>query len=154
MANTIEGALDGAGAKVAIVVSRFNDFLTGKLLDGAVDCLTRHGVKDADITVGKVPGAFEIPLAVKKMAASGKYSAVIALGAVIRGATSHYQHISSEVTKGCAQVMLDTGVPVAFGVLTVETIEQGIERAGTKSGNKGFEAALTAIEMINLVKKL
>ncbi|MBI4667376.1 MAG: 6,7-dimethyl-8-ribityllumazine synthase [Nitrospinae bacterium] len=154
MANTIEGVLEGSGLKIGVAVSRFNDFITGRLLEGALDCLVRHGVKDGDITVAKTPGAFELPLAVKKMAASGKYNAVIALGAVIRGATSHYQHISSEVTKGVAQAMLETGVPISFGVLTVETIEQGIERAGTKSGNKGFEAALSALEMASLLKKL
>lgn len=154
MPNHLEGDLSGAGLKIGIAVSRFNDFITARLLDGAIDTLVRHGVKDAEITVVKAPGAFELPLALKKLASSGKFNAVIALGAVIRGATSHYQHISSEVTKGAAQVMLDTGVPVAFGVLTVETIEQGIERAGTKSGNKGAEAALSAIEMANLLKKL
>lgn len=154
MPNQLEGALSGAGLKIGIAVSRFNDFITSRLLDGAVDALVRHGVKDADVTVVKAPGAFELPLVVKKLAGSGKFDAVIALGAVIRGATSHYNLIASEVTKGVAQAMLDTGVPVSFGVLTVETIEQGIERAGSKSGNKGSEAAMTAIEMANLLKKL
>ncbi|HEB72054.1 MAG TPA: 6,7-dimethyl-8-ribityllumazine synthase, partial [Nitrospirae bacterium] len=139
MANVIEGSLDGSGAKVGVVVSRFNSFLNEKLLDGALDCLTRHGVKDEDIDVYWVPGAFEIPLVAKKLASSGKYDAVVCLGSVIRGATYHFQLISAEVTKGLAQVMMDTGKPVAFGVITVETIEQGIERAGTKSGNKGWD---------------
>jgi len=152
--NVIEGTLEGAGASVGIVVSRFNDFLNARLLEGALDCLARHGVADGDIDVCRVPGAFEIPLAAKKMAASGKYGAVICLGSVIRGATSHYQHIAAEVTKGVAQAMMETGVPISFGVITVETIEQGIERAGTKSGNKGWDAALAAIEMINLNKRL
>ncbi len=154
MANIIEGSLDGKGAKIAIVVSRFNDFINSKLVDGALDCLARHGVKDNNIDIYKVPGAFEIPFVAKKLAASPDYDAVICLGSVIRGATSHYQYIASEVTKGCAQVMLDTGKPVLFGVLTVETLEQGIERAGSKSGNKGWDAALSAVEMINLNKKL
>lgn len=154
MPNQLEGDLSGAGLKVGIAVSRFNDFITSRLLDGAVDALVRHGVNDSDISVAKAPGAFELPLVVKKLAASGKFNAVIALGAVIRGATSHYDLIASEVTKGVAQAMLDTGVPISFGVLTVETIEQGIERAGSKSGNKGSEAAMTAIEMANLLKKL
>ncbi len=154
MANVIEGSLDGSGAKVGVVVSRFNSFLNEKLLDGALDCLTRHGVKDEDIDVYWVPGAFEIPLVAKKLASSGKYDAVVCLGSVIRGATYHFQLISAEVTKGLAQVMMDTGKPVAFGVITVETIEQGIERAGAKSGNKGWDAALAAIEMINLGKQL
>jgi 6,7-dimethyl-8-ribityllumazine synthase len=154
MPNQLEGDLSGAGLKIGIAVSRFNDFITSRLLDGAVDTLVRHGVKDSDITVAKTPGAFELPLVVKKLAGSGKFNAVIALGAVIRGATSHYDLIASEVTKGVAQAMLDTGAPISFGVLTVETIEQGIERAGSKSGNKGSEAAMTAIEMANLLKKL
>lgn len=154
MANVIEGSLDGSGAKVGIVVSRFNSFLNDKLLDGALDCLTRHGVKDKDIDVYWVPGAFEIPLVAKKLATKKKYDGIVCLGSVIRGATYHFQLISSEVTKGLAQVMMDSGKPVAFGVITVENIEQGIERAGAKSGNKGWEAALAAIEMINLNKKL
>lgn len=154
MVKTIEGNLDGSGAKVAIVVSRFNDFINAKLLDGALDCLVRHGVKDKDITVSRTPGAFEIPLVAKKMAASKKYDGVICLGAVIRGATSHYQYVSSEVTKGVAQAMMETGKPISLGVLTVETIEQAIERAGTKSGNKGWDAAMAIIEMISLDKQL
>lgn len=154
MPKLFEGDMSGAGLKIGIAVSRFNDFITSRLLDGAVDALVRHGVKDADVSVAKAPGAFELPLVVKKLAASGKFDAVIALGAVIRGATSHYNLVASEVAKGVAQAMLDTGVPISFGVLTVETIEQGIERAGSKSGNKGSEAAMTAIEMANLLKKL
>ncbi len=152
--NTYEGSLDGSGAKIGIVASRFNDFLNSRLVDGAVDCLIRHGVAKSDIDLYRVPGAFEIPFAAKKMALSKKYDAVICLGSVIRGATSHYQYIASEVTKGVAQAMMDTGTPISFGVLTVETIEQGIERAGTKSGNKGWDAALAAIEMLNLNKLL
>jgi len=154
MVNIIEGSLEAAGAKFGIVVSRFNAFLNDKLLDGAVDCLGRHGARDKDIDVVRVPGAFEIPYAAKKMAESGKYGAVVCLGSVIRGATTHYQYIASEVTKGVAQAMLETGVPISFGVVTVETIAQGIKRAGTKSGNKGWDAALAAIEMVNLNKKL
>ncbi len=154
MATILEGTLDGAGLKIGITVSRFNDFLTGKLLDGAVDCLIRHGVKDDAITVVRTPGAFELPLAVKKMAASGDYDAVIALGAVIRGATPHFEYVSAEATKGLASAMMETGVPVSFGVLTVDSIEQGIERSGAKSGNKGFDAALSAVEMASLMKKL
>jgi len=154
MVKTLEGTLEGAGLKFAVVVSRFNDFLNAKLLDGALDCLRRHGVKEGDITVARVPGAFEIPFAARKMAASKKYHAVILLGAIVRGATSHYQYISAEVVKGAAQVMLDTGVPVALGVITVETLEQGIERAGTKSGNKGWDAAMAAIEMARLNETL
>lgn len=154
MPKLFEGDMSGAGLKIGIAVSRFNDFITSRLLDGAVDALVRHGVKDADVSVARAPGAFELPLVVKKLAASGKFDAVIALGAVIRGATSHYNLVASEVAKGVAQAMLDTGVPISFGVLTVETIEQGIERAGSKSGNKGSEAAMTAIEMANLLKKL
>ena len=154
--NNIDGSLNGAGAKVAIVVARFNSFIGEKLLDGAVDGLVRHGVKDKDIDIYRVPGAFEIPFVAKKLAVrtKGTYSAIICLGCVIRGATPHFEYVSSEVSKGVAQVMMDSGVPVSFGVLTVDTIEQAIERAGTKSGNKGFDAAVTAIEMINLDKKL
>ncbi|VAX24134.1 6,7-dimethyl-8-ribityllumazine synthase [hydrothermal vent metagenome] len=154
MVNTIEGSLDGSGAKIGIVVSRFNDFITEKLLSGAIDCLTRHGVDDGDITVARVPGAFEIPLAALKMARSGKYDAVITLGCVIRGATPHFNYVSSEVSKGTAQAMMETGTPISFGVLTTDTIEQAIERAGTKSGNKGWDAATGAIEMVNLARQL
>ena len=150
----IQGELQAAGLKFAIVVSRFNDFITGKLLDGAVDALVRHGAKDEDIDVVKVPGAFEIPLAAKKVAQKGSYDAVICLGTVIRGATPHFDYVAAEVSKGVASASLDTGVPIAFGVLTTDTIEQAVERAGTKSGNKGFDAAVTAIEMAQVFKKL
>jgi len=150
----IQGELQATGLKFAIVVSRFNDFITGKLLDGAVDALIRHGAKDEDIDVVKVPGAFEIPLAAKKVAQKGAYHAVICLGTVIRGATPHFDYVAAEVSKGVASASLDTGVPIAFGVLTTDTIEQAVERAGTKSGNKGFDAAVTAIEMAQVFKKL
>ena len=150
----IQGELQAKGLKFAIVVSRFNDFITGKLLDGAVDALVRHGAKDEDIDVVKVPGAFEIPLAAKKVAEKGAYHAVICLGTVIRGATPHFDYVAAEVSKGVASASLDTGVPIAFGVLTTDTIEQAVERAGTKSGNKGFDAAVTAIEMAQVFKKL
>jgi len=150
----IQGELQAAGLRFAIVVSRFNDFITGKLLDGAVDALIRHGAKDEDIDVVKVPGAFEIPLAAKKVAQKGAYHAVICLGTVIRGATPHFDYVAAEVSKGVASASLDTGVPIAFGVLTTDTIEQAVERAGTKSGNKGFDAAVTAIEMAQVFKKL
>ena len=142
------------GMKVGIVVSRFNEFIGKKLLDGAVDGLVRHGVSDENIVTAWVPGAFEIPLAAEKMASSGKYDAVIALGAVIRGSTSHYDHVCNEVSKGIAQVGLRTGVPVLFGVLTTDNIEQAIERAGSKVGNKGYDCALSAVEMVNLLKQL
>ena len=138
--------------KVAIVVGRFNEFIGSKLLEGAKDALVRHGASEDDITVAWVPGAFEIPLVAKKLASSNNYDAVICLGAVIRGATPHFDVVASEVSKGVANVSLETGVPVIFGVLTTDTIEQAIERAGTKAGNKGFEAGVTAIEMINLLK--
>jgi 6,7-dimethyl-8-ribityllumazine synthase len=150
----IQGELQAKGLKFAIIVSRFNDFITGKLLEGAVDALLRHGAKDEDIDVIKVPGAFEIPLAAKKVAEKGSYNAVICLGTVIRGATPHFDYVAAEVSKGVASVSLDTGVPIAFGVLTTDTIEQAVERAGTKSGNKGFDAAVTAIEMAQVFKKL
>ena len=153
MARVIEGDLQGQGLKVAIVVSRFNAFITDRLLEGAMDGLRRHGVEDKDILVIKVPGSFELPLGVRK-AAKGKADAVIALGALIRGGTPHFDYLSAEVTKGIAQVTLDSGVPVAFGVLTTDTIEQAIERAGTKAGNKGFEAALSAIEMAKLLRQI
>jgi 6,7-dimethyl-8-ribityllumazine synthase len=149
-----EGELNAAGLKFGIVVSRFNDFITGKLLEGALDALRRHGAEDSAIEVVKVPGSFEIPVAARRMAANGGYSAVICLGAVIRGATPHFDYVASEVSKGVAQASMETGVPVAFGVITADTIEQAVERAGTKSGNKGWDAALTAIEMARLFKKL
>ncbi len=153
MVRTLEGDLQGQGLKVAIVVSRFNSFITDRLVEGAVDGLRRHGVEEKDISLVKVPGSFELPLAVRR-ASAGKVDAVIALGALIRGGTPHFDYLSAEVTKGLAQVSLESGVPVAFGVLTTDTVEQAIERAGTKSGNKGFEAALSAIEMAKLLKKL
>lgn len=150
----IQGELQAKGLTFGIVVSRFNDFITAKLLDGAVDALVRHGAKEDDIDVVKVPGAFEIPLAAKKLAAKGRYQAIICLGTVIRGSTPHFDYVAAEVSKGVASASLDTGVPIAFGVLTTDTIEQAVERAGTKSGNKGFDSAMTAIEMAQLMKKL
>ena len=152
--NIIEGKLIAQNPKIGIIVGRFNEFIGGKLLSGAVDGLKRHGVEDDDITVAWVPGAFEIPVTAKKMAKSGKYDAVICLGAVIRGATSHYDYVCAEVSKGIASVSLETEISVLFGVLTTDTIEQAIERAGTKAGNKGFDCAVSAIEMINLMKSL
>lgn len=149
-----EGKLVSEGVKVGIVVARFNEFITSKLLGGAIDGLKRENVKEEDIEVAWVPGAFEIPLIAKKMADSKKYDAVICLGAVIRGATSHYDYVCSEVSKGIAQVSLNSEVPVMFGVLTTDTIEQAVERAGTKAGNKGFECAQGAIEMVNLIREM
>ncbi len=154
MANVIEGNLNADGKKFAIVVARFNSFISEKLLEGALDTLTRSGAEQVDIDIARVPGAFEIPLVAKKFAESQKYDAVICLGVVIRGATPHFDVVVSEVSKGAAQVGLETGVPVLFGVLTTETIEQAIERAGTKAGNKGAEVAVAAIEMANLVTSL
>lgn len=154
MPETIQGKLDGSGLKLGIVVSRFNDFLTSHLVDGAMDALIRHGVKDGNIKIIKVPGSFEIPCVAKKLATSKKYDAVICLGVIIRGDTLHYQYVSSEVAKGIAAISIETGVPVIHGVLTVENIEQGIERSGTKSGNRGWDAAINAIEMVNLYKQL
>lgn len=151
--NIIEGKLVAQGLKFGIVVGRFNEFIGGKLLSGAIDAIKRHGADEADIDIAWVPGAFEIPLIAKKMAKSAKYDAVICLGAVIRGSTPHFEYVSGEVTKGVAHVSLEEEMPVIFGVLTVDTIEQAIERAGTKAGNKGFEAAVTAIEMANLLKQ-
>lgn len=149
-----EGKLISKDKKYGIVVGRFNEFIGGKLLAGALDALKRHGVTEDEIEVSWVPGAFEIPLIAKKMAENGKYSAVICLGAVIKGSTPHFDYVSSEVTKGVAHVSLETGIPVIFGVLTTDTIEQAIERAGTKAGNKGFDAAVTAIEMVNLIGEI
>lgn len=142
------------GMKVAIVASRFNEIIVKKLLDGAVDGLVRHGVKDDNISAVWVPGAFEIPVIADRLAASGKYDAVIAVGAVIRGATTHYDYVCNEVSKGIAQVGLKNGIPVLFGIITTENIEQAIERAGSKAGNKGYDCALSAVEMVNLMKKL
>ncbi len=150
----LEGNLVAQNIKVALVASRFNEFIVSKLISGAVDGLKRHNVCDDDITLAWVPGAFEIPLIASKLAKSGKYDAVICLGAVIRGATSHYDYVCNEVSKGVAHVSLETGIPVLFGVLTTDTIEQAIERAGTKVGNKGYDCALSAIEMINLSKEI
>ena len=152
--NVLEGKLTAKDMKVAIVVARFNEFITSKLLSGAVDCLVRHEAKDEDITVAWVPGAFEIPMACKKLAESGKYDAIIALGAVIRGATPHFDYVCAEASKGIAQVSMQSGVPVAFGVLTTENIQQAIERAGTKAGNKGVDCAMSAMEMVNLFKAM
>ncbi len=149
---TFEGQLTTSGEKFCIIISRFNDFIGAKLLSGAVDELKRHGVSDENIDIVKVPGAFEIPLAAQKFAKTGKYNALITLGAVIKGSTPHFDYVSAEVSKGVAHVALETGVPVIFGVLTTDNIEQAIERAGTKAGNKGADAAKTAIEMANLVK--
>jgi 6,7-dimethyl-8-ribityllumazine synthase len=154
MTKVLEGALQAQGMKFALVVGRFNDFIGGKLLEGALDTLKRHGASEADLTVAWVPGSFEIPLVAKRLAASGKHDAVIALGAVIRGSTPHFDYVAAEVSKGVAQAGLETGVPVIFGVLTTDTIEQAIERAGTKSGNKGAAAALAAVEMVDLLRKL
>jgi 6,7-dimethyl-8-ribityllumazine synthase len=154
MGKLFEGVLLGKGLKIGVVVSRFNEFVTTKLLEGAKDAMIRHDVSPDDIDVAWVPGAFELPIIAKKMAQTKRYDAVICLGAVIRGATPHFEYISAEVTKGIAQVGLDTGVPVTFGVITTDTIEQAIERAGTKAGNKGFDAAVNAIEMANLVKNV
>lgn len=154
MTPIFEGHLVSESLKYAIVVGRFNEFISGKLLSGALDGLKRHGVKEDEIHVAWVPGAFEIPLIAQKMAESGKYNAVITLGAVIRGSTPHFDYVCSEVAKGVSSISLKTGIPTIFGVLTVDSIEQAIERAGTKAGNKGWEAALTAIEMANLVKVL
>lgn len=152
--NIIEGNVVNEGMKVGIVCARFNEFITAKLLGGAVDALRRHNVPEEDVTAAWVPGAFEIPVTAKRMAASGKYDAVVCLGAVIRGATSHYDVVCNEVSKSIAQVQLETGVPVMMGVLTVDTIEQAIERAGTKAGNKGFECGVGAIEMVNVLRQL
>ncbi len=154
MSKKYEGTLLGAGLKIGVVVARFNEFITNKLLGGAEDALKRHGVKDSDIDVAWTPGSFEIPLVAKKMAESGRYSAVICLGAVIRGGTPHFDYIASEVTKGIAQVSLQADVPVTYGIITADTLEQAIERAGTKMGNAGFSAAQTAIEMANLMKAI
>jgi 6,7-dimethyl-8-ribityllumazine synthase len=151
---TLEGKIDATGLRVAIVVSRFNEFITNKLLGGALDCLKRNNADDRDITVAWVPGAFEIPSVTQRLAGSGNYDAVICLGAVIRGSTPHFDYVAAEVSKGVAQVGLKAPVPVIYGVLTTDSIEQAIERAGTKSGNKGFDAAMSAIEMVNIFKQI
>ena len=151
---SLEGKLTAKNMKVAIVVARFNEFITSKLLGGALDCLTRHEAEDKNITVAWVPGAFEIPLAAQTLAATKKYDAVICLGAVIRGATPHFDYVCAEASKGVAQVALQQQVPVAFGILTTDTIQQAVERAGTKSGNKGTDAAMSAMEMVNLLRQV
>lgn len=151
---TIEGDMIARGMRTGIVLGRFNSFIGDRLLEGAVDALVRHGANEADIDVVRVPGAYEMPLAAKRMAASNKYDALVALGAVIRGATPHFEYVAGECSKGLTQVSMDSGIPVGFGVLTVDTIEQAVERAGTKAGNKGADAALAAIEMVNLIRKL
>jgi 6,7-dimethyl-8-ribityllumazine synthase len=154
MAKVYEGHLVSQGLKYGVVVGRFNEFISGKLLSGALDAFKRHGANDEDVEVAWVPGAFEIPLIAQKMAESGKYDAVITLGAVIRGSTPHFDYVCNEAAKGVASIALKTGVPTIFGVLTVDSIEQAIERAGTKAGNKGYEAAVSAVEMANLTKQL
>ena len=154
MSRTLQGDINGEGLKIAIVVATFNDFITSKLLEGAQSALTRHGVASTDITVANVPGSFEIPLIAKLLAESGDYNAVICLGAVIRGETDHYEHVASEAAKGIANASLSTGIPIIFGVLTTDTVEQAINRSGAKQGNNGHSAALTAIEMSSLVKTI
>jgi 6,7-dimethyl-8-ribityllumazine synthase len=154
MVKSIEAKLKAEGLRFAIVASRFNDFISRRLIDGATDALLRHGADEKNIEIVRVPGSFEIPLVAKKVASSKKYDAVICVGAVIRGATPHFEYISAEVAKGIAQVTLESEIPVAFGILTTDNIEQAIERAGTKSGNKGWDAALSAIEMANLLREL
>ena len=154
MPKVVQGHLKAEGRRFGIVVSRFNEFITTRLLEGALDCLSRHGAKDEDITVLWVPGSFEIPLVARRLAASGTYDAVICLGCLIRGQTPHFEYIASEVAKGIAQASLETGVPCIFGVVTADTLEQAIERSGTKAGNKGADAALAAIEMANLMTQL
>lgn len=154
MARTVEGNLAAGGLKFALVVSRFNHFITDRLLEGALDALRRHGADEDGISVFRVPGAFEMPLVAKKVAASGEYDAVICLGCVVRGSTPHFDFVAAEASKGIALASLETGVPIAFGVLTTDNLEQAIERAGTKSGNKGWHAALSAIEMANLLREM
>lgn len=151
---TYEGQLTGEGLSIGVVIARFNEFISGKLLSGAMDCLTRHGADPAQIEVAWVPGAFEIPLVAGRMARSGRYDVVLCLGAVIRGSTPHFDYVAAEVSKGVAKVGLDTGVPVMFGVLTTDTIEQAVERAGTKAGNKGWDAAVAGLEMANLLRSM
>ncbi len=154
MPKVIQGHLSAKGKKFGIVAGRFNEFISSKLISGAIDCLVRHEGNDDDVTIAWVPGSFEIPMTAKKMAQSGNYDAIICLGAVIRGGTPHFDYVAGEVAKGVALVGLDTGVPTVFGVITTDTIEQAIERAGTKAGNKGWDAAMTAIEMTDLMTKL
>ena len=154
MGKQFEGVLQGKGLKIGLVISRFNEFITGKLLDGAKDALKRHGVNDLDVDIAWVPGAFEIPLVAKKLADTKKYDAIICLGAVIRGATPHFEYVANEVSKGIARIGLESGMPVTYGIVTADTLEQAIERAGTKAGNRGFDAAVDAIEMANLIKSI
>jgi 6,7-dimethyl-8-ribityllumazine synthase len=154
MPEVMEGKIGAAGFRFAIVVSRFNDFISSRLVEGAMDALRRHGAADEQISLIRVPGAFEIPLVAKRLAKSGRFDAVVCLGAVIRGSTPHFEYVAAEVSKGIATVSLETGVPVTFGVLTTENLEQAIERAGSKSGNKGWDAAMAAMEMVNLFKQL
>ncbi|RPJ52780.1 MAG: 6,7-dimethyl-8-ribityllumazine synthase [Acidobacteria bacterium] len=154
MGKVYEGRFDAGGKRLALVVSRFNDFFTKELLGGARDCLARHGVSDDQVDVAWVPGSFELPMVARQLARTGRYGAVVCLGCLIQGDTPHFHLIAAEVTKGIAQVALETGVPVTFGVITAETIEQAIERAGTKAGNKGFDAALSALEMVDLTAKI
>ena len=154
MAKILEGRISAEGFNFAIIVSRFNEFISGKLVEGAIDALTRHGATDAQVSLIKVPGAFEIPLAAKRLAESGHYHAIICLGAVIRGSTPHFEYVAAEVSKGIANVALESKVPVTFGVLTTDSLEQAIERAGSKLGNKGWDAAVAAMEMVNLFKEL
>lgn len=151
---TIEGEFTGASANFALVVARFNSYIVDSLLNGAIDTLKRHGILESNITVIKVPGSFELPLAVSKVAASGDFDAIIALGAIIRGGTPHFEYVAGECAKGLSQVSLNSGIPVAFGVLTTDTVEQAVERAGTKAGNKGCDAAMSALEMISVMRKL
>jgi len=154
MAKKIEGKLDAKGLKISLIASRFNEFISAKLLEGALDCLRRHGINEEDLRIIWVPGSFEIPIVAKQLALKKEDDAIIALGAIIKGATDHYNYVASEVAKGIAATSLETGVPIIFGVLTTDTIEQAIERAGTKLGNKGFNAALSAIELAQLLKNL
>lgn len=154
MPKVFEGKLSAAGLRVAVIVSRFNDFISSRLVDGAMDALIRHGADENDVALMKVPGAFEIPLVAKKAAQSGKYDAIVCLGAVIRGSTPHFDYVAAEVSKGIAAVALESNIPVTFGVLTTDNLEQAIERAGSKAGNKGYEAAVAAMEMANLFREL
>lgn len=154
MLKIYEGELVAKGLRFGIVVSRFNEFMAAKLLDGALDCLSRHGADEKDITIVKVPGSFEIPYAAARLARAGRFDGVVCLGVVIRGETPHYNYICNEVAKGIAKISLDTGIPVIFGLVTADTLEQAIERAGSKAGNRGFDAGLSAIEMVNLYKKI
>ena len=154
MPKIIEGKLDAKGLRIGLLVSRFNSFISDRLVEGAIDALLRHGAEKEDINIVRVPGAFEIPPAAKQMVGSGRFDAIVCLGAVIRGATPHFDYVSAEVSKGVASISMDAGIPVAFGVLTTDSIEQAIERAGSKAGNKGFDAAMAAVEMANLYKAL